>query len=182
VRILAVTNRDLPGDIAEGTFRQDLYYRLKVVELNVPPLRERREDILPLARVLLVEAALRMSRGSLRFAPNVADQLLRYEWPGNVRELQNAMERAAALARGDCVELDDLPEDVRCAIPTPRAVQGPVQPLRDIEKQYILATLERLGGNQTLTAQQLGIGSATLYRKIKKYALEDAPQRESERE
>ena len=100
VRVLAATNRDLTRDVADGAFRQDLYYRLKVVELSVPPLRKRREDILPLARVLLADAAVRMGRKIVGLAPQTVDQLLRYDWPGNVRELENAMERAVALTRG----------------------------------------------------------------------------------
>ena len=107
-----------------GAFRQDLYYRLKVVELHVPPLRERRDDILPLARVLLADAALRMKRKISGLAPGAADQLLRYDWPGNVRELENAMERAVALARGSRVELEDLPEEIRQAFPRPVASRG----------------------------------------------------------
>ena len=117
VRVVAATNRDLAHGVAGGAFRQDLYYRLKVVELHVPPLRERRDDILPLARVLLADAALRMKRKISGLAPRAADQLLRYEWPGNVRELENAMERAVALARGSRVELEDLPEEIRQALP-----------------------------------------------------------------
>ena len=171
VRVLAATNRDLVSEVAAGTFRQDLYYRLKVVELNVPSLRDRRDDILPLARVLLGEAAIRMARQISNLSPAVADQLLRYEWPGNVRELENAMERAVALARGSRVELEDLPEEIRQAFPKPVISGAAVQPLRDVEKEYILAVLERNGGNQTHTAKQLGIGSATLYRKLKKYGL-----------
>src|SRR5207247_10495380 len=115
VRVLAATNRDLAHGVAGGAFRQDLYYRLKVVELHVPALRERRDDVLPLARVLLADAALRMKRKISGLAPEVVDQLLRYEWPGNVRELENAMERAVALARGSRVELEDLPEEIRQA-------------------------------------------------------------------
>jgi DNA-binding NtrC family response regulator len=169
VRVLAATNRDLAHGVAGGAFRQDLYYRLKVVELRVPALRERRDDILPLARVLLGEAAARMKRKILGLAPETADQLLRYEWPGNVRELQNAMERAVALARGSRVELEDLPEEVRQAFPKPTAEVGAVRALEDVEKEYILAALALNGGNQTHTAEQLRIGSATLYRKLKSY-------------
>ena len=102
-------------------------------------------------------------------APGAADQLLRYEWPGNVRELENAMERAVALARGSRVELEDLPEEVRQAFPRPVATRGAVRPLDEVEKEYILAVLELNGGNQTHTAEQLRIGSATLYRKLKSY-------------
>jgi transcriptional regulator with PAS, ATPase and Fis domain len=171
VRVVAATNRDLAHGVAGGAFRQDLYYRLKVVELHVPPLRERRDDVLPLGRVLLADAALRMKRKISGLAPAAADQLLRFEWPGNVRELENAMERAVALARGSRVELEDLPEEIRQAFPRPVASKGTVRPLDEIEKEYILAALELNGGNQTHTAVQLHIGSATLYRKLKRYGL-----------
>jgi transcriptional regulator with PAS, ATPase and Fis domain len=171
VRVVAATNRDLAHGVAGGTFRQDLYYRLKVVELHVPPLRDRREDILPLARVLLADANTRMGSKISGLAPGAADQLLRYAWPGNVRELENAMERAVALAHGNRVELEDLPEEIRQAFPVPVATRGTVRPLEKVEKEYILAVLELNAGNQTRTAEQLGIGSATLYRKLKSYGL-----------
>ncbi|MHC4389916.1 MAG: sigma 54-interacting transcriptional regulator [Planctomycetota bacterium] len=169
VRVLAATNRDLAHGVANDAFRQDLYYRVKVVELHVPPLRDRRDDILPLARVLLAEAAARMGRDVSGMTPRAADQLLRYEWPGNVRELENAMERAVALARGKRVDEDDLPEEVREAFPRPVVSVGTVRPLSDVEREYILAVLERNGGNQARTAKQLGIGLTTLYRRLKKY-------------
>ena len=171
VRVLAATNRDLAHGVAGGAFRQDLYYRLKVVELQVPPLRERRDDVLPLARVLLADAALRMRRKISGLSPAAADQLLRYQWPGNVRELENAMERAVALARGSRVELEDLPEEIRGAFSTPVATKGKVRPLDEIERDYIVAALELNGGNQTHAAAQLRIGAATLYRKLKSYGL-----------
>jgi two-component system response regulator HydG len=171
VRIVAATNRDLAAAVADGSFRQDLYYRLRVVELHVPALRERRADILPLARVLLGEAALRMKRTVSELTPQAADRLLRYEWPGNVRELENAMERAVALAQGSRVELEDLPEEVREATAEPIATAAAVRPLGDIEKEYILASLDANDGNQTRTAEQLHIGAATLYRKLKSYGL-----------
>ena len=171
VRVLAATNRDLAHGVADGAFRQDLYYRLKVVELHVPPLRDRRDDILPLARVLLTDAAVRMGRKISGLVPGVVDQLLRYDWPGNVRELENAMERAVALARGSRVDLEDLPEEIRQAFPKPVVDEAAVQTLSDVEREYILAVLELNGGNQTRSAEQLQIGSATLYRKLKKYGL-----------
>ncbi len=169
VRIVAATNRDLAHAVAAGDFRQDLYYRLKVVELHVPSLVDRREDILPLARVLLGEVAARTRRKITGLSPGAADQILRYEWPGNVRELENAMERAVVLARGVRVELEDLPEEVRQAFAVPVVVKGRVRPLEDIEREYILAVLAANDGNQTHTATQLRIGSATLYRKLKAY-------------
>jgi DNA-binding NtrC family response regulator len=172
---LAATNRDLAHAVSDNLFRQDLYYRLKVVELHVPPLRDRRDDILPLARLLLAEVAVRMDRKITGLAPSAADQLLRYDWPGNVRELENAMERAVALARGSRVALEDLPEEIRQVFPKPVVNGGTVQLLAEVEKEYILAVLDLNGGNQTRTAKQLGIGSATLYRKLKKYGLIGQP-------
>jgi transcriptional regulator with PAS, ATPase and Fis domain len=173
VRILAATNSDLAQQVADGTFRQDLFYRLNVIELRVPALRERRDDILPLARLLLTQATLKMKRKVSGLAPAAADQILRYDWPGNVRELENAMERAAALARGSRVEVDDLPEEVRRAFAKPLISIETVRPLGDIEKEYILAALKVNDGNQKHTAEQLAIGSATLYRKLKSYGLID---------
>ena len=171
VRVLAATNRDLDQRVSEERFRQDLYYRLKVVELAVPPLRDRKDDILPLARLMLADAAMRMAREVSGLTPRAADQLLRYDWPGNVRELENTMERAVALGTGNRVDLDDLPEEIRRAFPKPVISGATVQPLQEIEKEYILAALEHNDGNQTRTAKQLKIGSATLYRKLKSWGL-----------
>jgi transcriptional regulator with PAS, ATPase and Fis domain len=171
VRVVAATNRVLAHGVANGSFRRDLYYRLQVVELHVPALRERRDDILPLARVLLADSALRMKRQISGLAPDAAEQLLRYDWPGNVRELENCMERAVALAYGRRVEPEDLAEEVRQACPKPPAALVTIRPLVEIEREYIVAALELNGGNQTRTAAQLGIGSATLYRKLKSYGL-----------
>ena len=171
VRLVAATNRDLARAVADGSFRQDLYYRLRVVELQVPPLRERHADILPLARLLLAEAAFRMKRDVEGFSPEVADRLLRYPWPGNVRELENAMERAAALVRSKRVELEDLPREVRDAPADVLRVGGDVEPLEEVERRYILAALDKNEGNQTRTAKQLQIGTATLYRRLKRYGV-----------
>jgi DNA-binding NtrC family response regulator len=170
VRVMAATNRELAADIAEGRFRKDLYYRLNVVQLHVPPLRSRQEDILPLARVLLADAAAKSKRQVTGLSPRAANQILRYDWPGNVRELENALERAVALGHTNLVEVDDLPEEVRQAVPTP-SVTGPVRALGEVEKDYILAVLDLNGGNQTRASEQLGIGSATLYRKLKTYGV-----------
>lgn len=171
VRVVAATNRDLARGVEGGGFRQDLYYRLKVVELPVPPLRERREDILPLARVLLAAAALHMKRDTTGLTPAAADQLLNYAWPGNVRELENVMERAVALARGSRIEVDDLPGELRAAVAVPAVTTGAIRPLSEIEKEYIIAALALNSGNQKRTAEQLEIGSATLYRKLKSYGM-----------
>jgi len=118
----------------------------------------------------MAEAALRLKRPITGLSPRAADQLLRYDWPGNVRELENVMERAVALARVTRTELEDLPEEVRQAIAIPTD-SGGVKALDEVEKEYIMSVLDRNGGNQTHTAEQLGIGSATLYRKLKKYGV-----------
>ncbi len=173
VRVIAATNRELGTEIEEGRFRMDLFYRLNVVQLHVPPLRNRREDVLPLARILLTRAAQSVSRAVTGLSPRAADQLLRYDWPGNVRELENAMERAVAVGNASLVEVDELPEDVRRAVPLP-SLSGPVRELGEIERDYILAVLHLNDGNQARTARELGIGSATLYRKLKSYGIAKA--------
>ncbi len=174
VRVIAATNRDLARDVASGHFRQDLYYRLKIVELRVPALRERRNDILPLARLFLANATARLKRKVSSLSPAAAEQLLRYDWPGNVRELENAMECAVVLARGRRIELADLPEEVREAFSTPVAAAGAIRTLDAVERDYIVAALELNGGNQARTAEQLEIGTATLYRKLRSYGMTDS--------
>ena len=166
VRVLAATNRDLLADVHGARFRQDLYYRLRVVEVVVPPLRERREDILPLARQLLAGAAKRFGKKAPTLAPDAAHLLLRYAWPGNVRELENALERAVALARSDRIDADDLPSEVGAAPPAVD-VTGEVRTLAEVERDYIAAALRASGGNRAKAAARLGIGAATLYRKLK---------------
>jgi DNA-binding NtrC family response regulator len=169
VRVLAATHRNLAEEVSAGRFRQDLFYRLRVVELEIPPLRARRGDVLPIARAFLSRTAARLRRGVRALSPEAADQLLRYHWPGNVRELENALERAMVLADGARVELRDFPEEVRnVRVPTATPLVG-VRPLEDVERDYILAALELNGGNQARTATQLGIGTATLYRKLRRY-------------
>ena len=171
VRVVAATNRNLADEVAAGRFRKDLYYRLRVIELRVPPLRDRPDDILPLARVFLAETAKRMGRKLTGFTPRAADQVVRYDWPGNVREVQNAVEHAVALAAGNRVDVEDLPEELRAALPRPRPA-GRIRPLEDVEREYILAAVETAGGNRTRAAAELDIGLATLKRKLKQY---DAP-------
>jgi len=166
VRVLAATNRDLLADVHGARFRQDLYYRLRVVEVVVPPLRERREDILPLARQLLAGAAKRFGKRPPVLTPDAANMLLRYGWPGNVRELENALERAVALMRSDRIGVDDLPPELSAPPPAGESNAG-VRALADVERDYIAAALRASGGNRAKAAKQLGIGVATLYRKLK---------------
>ncbi|RKH12285.1 sigma-54-dependent Fis family transcriptional regulator [Corallococcus praedator] len=173
VRVVAATNRELTEEVRLGHFRQDLFYRLRVIELRIPPLRERKEDILPLARLLLAEAGERLGRRVSGLSPDAADQLLRYPWPGNVRELGNAIERAVVLCEGPRVEREDLPEEVRAAPPS-MVPTGSPRRLEDMEKDYILAVLAQNGGNRSRTAEQLDIGVATLYRKLKQYGHPEA--------
>ncbi|HEX6740050.1 MAG TPA: sigma-54 dependent transcriptional regulator, partial [Vicinamibacteria bacterium] len=168
VRVLAATHRDLAAEVAGGRFREDLYYRLRVIELRIPPLRERREDILPLARGFVAEVAARTRAKVGGLTPRAADQLQRWGWPGNVRELQNVIERAVVLAQGSRVDLEDLPDEVRTAVPG-RGGPGKRRTLADVEREYILSVLQAAGGNKARAAGQLGIGTATLFRKLKQY-------------
>ncbi len=172
VRLLSATNKDLSVEVTEKRFRGDLYYRLNVVELAVPPLRQRREDILPLARLLLAEAALQMKRSVDGLTSPAADQLLEYPWPGNVRELANAMERAVAVAKTNRVDVDDLPAHVLLVMPL-ITDQGVPRLMKDVERDCILSALEKTDGNRRKAADLMGLGVATLYRKLKAYKLLD---------
>ncbi len=169
-RVVAATNRDLAAEVHAARFRQDLFYRLRVIEIRVPALRERPDDILPLARTFLIDAGARLGRKVTGFTPAAAQQLLRHPWPGNVRELENAVERAVVLARSPRIDVDDLPEEIGVAT-SPAPAAGSVRTLREIERDHIAALLRANDGNRTRTARQLGIGAATLYRKIKEYQL-----------
>ncbi len=174
VRLLAATHRDLRGMVAAGTFREDLYYRLRVIEVPVPPLRARREDVLAIARSVLVRTATRLVRDVSGMTPRAADALVRYPWPGNVRELENAIERAVVLSDGHRIDVEDLPEEIRAIDgakgPAHHAAPLVGQTLAEAERTLILATLAANDGHQGKTAAQLGIGTATLYRKLKDYS------------
>jgi two-component system response regulator HydG len=178
VRVLAATNRDLREEVARRRFREDLYFRLNVISLEVPPLRERGEDIPVLAAHFLERFAGR-NRKSLRgFSPQAMDSLLRYSWPGNVRELENAVERAVILCNGDLVTRRELPAAVMEAAPAEEpssaAVQGVLAglPLDEVERRAIEETLRCAGDNKSEAARQLGITRATLHNKLRKYGLE----------
>jgi DNA-binding NtrC family response regulator len=170
VRVIAATNRNLADEVKAGRFRQDLYYRLRVIEIAVPPLRERREDIVPLARILLASAAKRTKSKVTSFTAKAVDQLQRYAWPGNVRELENALERATVMATGSRIDVDDLPAEIAHSTAT-SWVPGDERSLAEVEKSYILSVLEAQGGNRTKTAAQLKIAPATLYRKLAEYGV-----------
>jgi two-component system response regulator HydG len=170
LRLVAATNQDLRAAVKDGRFREDLYYRLNVIALRVPPLRERRDDIPLLAEHFLRLYGERNGRHLAGFARAAADALVRYEWPGNVRELENTIERAVVLARGGVIELDDLPVEVRTGSGNPgdgRSMTFAVgTPLEEIERRVIHSTLAHVGGDKRLCAQLLGIATRTIYRRL----------------
>jgi DNA-binding NtrC family response regulator len=172
VRVLAATNRDLVEMVRQGMFRDDLFYRLNVIRVVLPPLRERREDIPALAEHFLARSAGKLNR-ELRLSAEAVEHLLRYPWPGNVRELEHAIERAAILARGATVSPDDLPPHVAAGLELGPSPALPRQiTLAEAERIHILQTLERFGGNHSSAAEALGIGRTTLWRKLKEYGFE----------
>lgn len=170
VRVVAATNRDLAELVGAGSFRKDLYYRLRVIPLELPPLRERREDILPLVRLFIARTCKQNSCGPCALSSDVLDALVAYPWPGNIRELENAIERAVVLAEGQPrIGLGDLPPEIRDpGFGIPVASEVP-RTLAEVERQHIMATLHQLQGNRAATARALGIGENTLWRKLKAY-------------
>ncbi len=170
VRIISATNRNLEEAVATDRFRQDLYYRLKVIEINIPPLRERTNDILPLARCFLDSFSKSLEKKITGFDYKTADLLLMYKWPGNIRELQNAIEHAAVLCRSTNIKPEDLPMEIRNTGFSPTTAHG-IKPLEHIEKEYIISVLKELDNNKTQAAKELGISLATLYRKLKQCAM-----------
>jgi DNA-binding NtrC family response regulator len=189
VRVIAATHRDLLAEAEAGRFRHDLYYRLNVVQIELPPLRERREDIGLLASYFLERSARKNGRAPMRFAPQAEALLERYDWPGNVRELENAVEHAVAVAEHPAVEPGDLPAAVR----SPRLLTRGIQPadstaaappagesagqdraewsLARVEEEHIRRVLTRHHGNATAAARQLGISRTTLWRKLREYGI-----------
>jgi len=173
VRLLTATNRDLEAAVEERRFREDLYFRINVVQLNLPPLRSRGGDVLLLAQHFLEMAVEQTGKRVRGFSPKAAERLLAYAWPGNVRELSNCIERAVALTAYDQIGVDDLPEKVRDHHPEQVLLSSPdpseLVSLEEIERRYILRVLEVLGGNKALAAQVLGVDRRTLYRKLERY-------------
>jgi DNA-binding NtrC family response regulator len=168
---VAATNRDLRAMVQEGKFREDLYHRLAVFPIRLPPLRERREDILPLAESLLAQLSLHAGRGAVpRLEDGAKERLQREDWPGNVRELRNVLERATILADGSLIKTEHLwidgPSAPATKVPADVAGEGS---LADLERQIIQRTLVAVGGNRRLAATKLGIGLRTLYEKLKRY-------------
>ena len=176
VRLVAATNRDLEKMVAEGTFREDLYFRLNVVAIQLPPLRDRPGDIPLLAARFLAELANENGVRQPALAPETLDALAAYPWPGNVRELRNTVERMIVLAHGDILTPRDLPPAIRSAIARPRG-GGTALPegltLGDAERRLIVAALEATGGNRVQAAKRLGISRRTLHRKINELKLHE---------
>ena len=181
VRVIAATNRDLEKDVAEGRFRRDLYFRLRVIEIIVPPLRKRRDDIVELAEYFLEKFNAETGRKIRGFTERALERMRQYRWPGNVRELKNVVERAVVLARDEYLDADDLTLSL---LPTagdsvdipPLAAYKPTS-LADVERQHILATLVATGWNKSQAALVLGIERSTLDRKIRRYEILEDPRR-----
>jgi len=174
VRVIAATNKDLIKEMETGRFRDDLYYRLNVVTINVPPLRERREDIPLIAQHFLKMFAEKNRKNIKGFTPQVMDQLLKYNWPGNVRELMNAVERGVVLSRSDYLgegELVLVVRDQELSEEAPLKVSKEDMLLEEVEKEAIMKTLEMVGGNKSEAARRLGITRRTLHIKLKKYGM-----------
>lgn len=174
IRIFAASRDDLGERVRKGTFREELYYRLNVVELTIPPLRERREDIAPLSRYFLSRYAEEFGKRVDTISEAVLSRFMSYDFPGNVRELEHVIERAVILAEGNRLEPDHLPERFRQSETPmrPRSTAGGLKTLAQMEKAYILHVLDAVGGNKSKTADTLGISRAALWRKLKQFSQE----------
>jgi len=168
IRVIAATNHDLENAIRNGTFREDLYYRLRVIEIDIPPLRDRPEDLLPLARYFVKQMASKLGKANLRLDATSLDHLSSYPWPGNVRELENALERAAVLCREEVIKPEDLPRSIVEGVPMGRSTADDLKrSLAEVESEHIRAVLESVDGSRTRATKILGISPATLWRKLK---------------
>ena len=179
VRIIAATNRNLEHEVAEGNFREDLFFRLRVVELSLPPLRDRGTDAVLLAKSFLKEFAQENAKAIEDFHPDAVEALLNHPWPGNVRELRTAIEHAVVLCRGNTIGLRDLPPSVRgesAGAPHPDAKEVLSKKnltVEDAEKALIIRALKECGGNRTKAAEKIGMSRRTLHRKLHAYNLHD---------
>jgi DNA-binding NtrC family response regulator len=181
VRILAATNRDLKTLVEEKAFREDLFYRLNVFAVLVPPLRERREDIPKLAGHFLELLGRENSTPPKRLSPQALKALLAYRWPGNVRQLRNALETAMLVSGGEEIGADDLPPEVTRSVVPPSSA-GPIplpasRTLTEIERDAIRDALAKTGGNKTQASRLLGVALRTLHRKVKEYGLDGVPEK-----
>ena len=174
VRVIAATNRDLKEEVRKGNFREDLYFRLAVVEINVPPLRERKEDIDLLSLSFVKEVAKENGREIDGISPHARKALFSYSWPGNIRELKNCMESAVVMAKGKTIEFDDLPSHIRGESEKEKAIslELPIT-MEEAEKALIMETISFASGNKSKAAELLGIGRKTLHRKLSEWKVED---------
>ena len=174
-RLIAATNRDIETAIADGRFREELYYRVNVIHIDLPPLRARGNDVLILAQHFLDRYVAIAGKRIAGVSPAAAEKLLAYAWPGNVRELQNCMERAVALARYSEIAVEDLPAKIRDYRRSQAVIASDdpseLLPMDEVERRYILQVLETTGGNKTIAARTLGFDRATLYRKLERYGV-----------
>ena len=174
VRILAATNRDLEQSVAQGSFRKDLFFRLNVLSLRIPPLRERRQDIPLLATSIMERLSQNSGRGH-ELSDDAMKALLAYDWPGNVRELENCLERCCAMTSGPVIHTVDLPSSITGApqhLTTAAATESRILPMVEIERNAIMSAITQLNGDKLTAAKLLGIGKTTLYRKLKEYGVE----------
>jgi two-component system response regulator HydG len=167
VRIVTATNQQIETLVAQGILRDDLFYRLNVVRISIPPLRQRRDDIVPLAHHFLEIYRKRAQKEITGFAPEAIQAMLDHPWPGNVRELENAVERGVILARSSSI----TPQDLSLGLPLREGGSGGTTTLKELERHHILSVLERHGGNQARAARELGVGRNTLWRRLKEYGL-----------
>lgn len=188
VRIIAATNEDLKGLVTQGKFREDLYYRLNVISIQLPPLRERKEDIPLLVEHFIQKYCQDNAKAPVRFTPEALKVLMDYHWPGNVRELENAVERAVVLSTSESVDVALLPESIfESSIPGTRMLRSVAlkenatlfEILDSVERQVILETLEKTGWSQTNAAEKLGVPLSTLNQKIKRLAIEIKRKKEN---
>jgi two-component system response regulator HydG len=175
-RLIASTHRDLELAVEQGRFREDLYYRINVIHIELPPLRARGGDVLLLAQTFLAESAVRNGRSVTGISARAAERLAAYDWPGNVRELKNCIERGVTLAHADVIDLADLPQKIREFEPRHLIVVGDdpneILPLEEVERRYILKVVEAYQGNKSRAARALGIGRKTLYRRLESFGVE----------
>jgi len=173
VRLIVATNRDLEAAVEEHRFREDLYFRVNVIPVEVPPLRARGGDVLLLAQHFIERYAAQAGKRVAGIAPECAERLLAYGWAGNVRELENCIERAIALTRHETIGVDDLPEKIRdfrrSHVLVTSDDPSELPPLEEVERRYILRVVEAVGGSKTIAARVLGLGRKTLYRKLEQY-------------
>ena len=175
-RIIAATNKDLESEVEAGRFREDLYFRLNVINIDVPPLRARGNDVLLLAQRFLERLARRLGKEIYGLSNPAAEKLLSYAWPGNVRELENCMERAVTMARHDHILVEDLPEKIRdyqvAHIISASTDPSDLVPMEEIERRYIRRVMELVGGNKSQAAKVLGFDRKTLYRRLERYGID----------